>query len=77
MTEQVKNILDWISPLDFSVQQKLAFIMHQKGTGLWFLGSPEFNIGYRAQKSLVLPRHSRSWQDSNELNRDRLSKHQI
>jgi hypothetical protein len=36
MTEQVKNILDWISLLDFSVQQKLAFKMHQKGTGLWF-----------------------------------------
>jgi hypothetical protein len=42
MTERVKNILDWISPLDFSVQQNLAFKTRQQGTGLWFLNSPEF-----------------------------------
>jgi hypothetical protein len=30
MTGQVKNILGWISPLDFSVQQKLAFKMRQE-----------------------------------------------
>lgn len=37
MTERVKSILDWVSPLDFSVQQKLALKTRQQGTGLWCL----------------------------------------
>ncbi|KAI8295321.1 Vegetative incompatibility protein HET-E-1 [Colletotrichum sp. SAR11_240] len=40
--EKKKEILHWITPIDFAAQQIDNLERRQEGTGLWFLDSPEF-----------------------------------
>jgi hypothetical protein len=35
-------IMQWLSPADFSVQQHDIITRRQKGTGQWFVDTPEF-----------------------------------
>lgn len=41
--EKRRRLLDWLTPLDFSVQQSVFFGRRQKCTGHWLLQSVEFN----------------------------------
>lgn len=43
MTENSQRILNWITPLDFDLQQNNILAQRQEGTGLWLLDSEEFN----------------------------------
>ena len=36
------HILDWISPLNFSVKQNEVLAVHEPGTGQWLLNSSSF-----------------------------------
>lgn len=39
--EHQREIIEWLSPLDFSTTQKDKFQQWEPGTGAWLLGSPE------------------------------------
>ncbi|KFZ25413.1 hypothetical protein V502_00117 [Pseudogymnoascus sp. VKM F-4520 (FW-2644)] len=41
-SQQCRIITDWLSSTDFSAQQSDFIARRQKGTGLWFVVSPEF-----------------------------------
>lgn len=40
--ERHRAVLEWLSPGDFAAQQTDFISKRQKGTGLWFINSPEF-----------------------------------
>lgn len=41
-SESYKIVAEWLSTFDFSTDQRVFFSQRQKGTGEWFLKSPEF-----------------------------------
>jgi hypothetical protein len=41
-TDEASQLASWISPLNFNEQQDAAYGKCTKGTGAWFLHSPEF-----------------------------------
>ena len=44
------QILDWLSPDDFSAQQTDLFRRHKEGTGQWLLNSHEFKLWLRGER---------------------------
>ena len=42
LNEKHQQILDWLSPTDYSTQQNDSFARRQDGTGTWLLESPKF-----------------------------------
>ena len=41
-TEQTRQVLEWLTPLNFDDYQNDLLVRRQEGTGLWFLNSEEF-----------------------------------
>lgn len=40
--EDDKQVLDWLTPVDYGLQQDVYFKKRQSGTGQWLLDTPEF-----------------------------------
>jgi hypothetical protein len=41
--EEKQTILDWLTPIDFALQQKIFLEKSQSGTGQWFLESHQYH----------------------------------
>lgn len=55
-THQNREILDWLSPIDYSPLQSDFFNRHQEGTGQWLLNSEEFQTWVdTAKQTLFCP----------------------
>nr|XP_036582598.1 ankyrin repeat protein [Colletotrichum truncatum]KAF6791303.1 ankyrin repeat protein [Colletotrichum truncatum] len=56
LDERKREILDWITPLDFASQQTDNLERRQEGTGQWLLDSPEFRTWVQEdRKTLFCP----------------------
>ena len=53
MNQQHREILEWLSPLDYSTQQNDYFARRQDGTGAWLLESPEFKTWVDGSKQTL------------------------
>ncbi|KAL8644546.1 MAG: hypothetical protein Q9226_007707, partial [Calogaya cf. arnoldii] len=51
--KQRKEVLDWLSPLDFFKTQQDIFDRHEEGTGQWFLESHEFKDWLSGQSRVL------------------------
>ncbi|KAK6542442.1 hypothetical protein TWF694_006395 [Orbilia ellipsospora] len=53
----LRNILEWLTPIDYGPRQSYIFSCRQEGTGIWLLESPQFQswIDSRKSTSLLCP----------------------
>ncbi|KAK6992970.1 hypothetical protein R3P38DRAFT_2656639 [Favolaschia claudopus] len=51
--EEKRNILDWLSRINFFQQQNDIFDICQKGTGQWFLSSPDFQAWFASHEKVL------------------------
>jgi hypothetical protein len=41
--QELRNVVDWLSPFNFKACQRKFFLNGQEGTGRWLIDSKEFN----------------------------------
>jgi hypothetical protein len=48
-----RMVLEWLTPVDFAVQQYDIISRRQEGTGIWFTDSPEFHSWVRGENQTL------------------------
>ncbi|RAO72859.1 uncharacterized protein BHQ10_008871 [Talaromyces amestolkiae] len=51
---QVKEMIDWLSPLNFIAKQQLLFREHHEGTCKWFLDDEDFREWIEREKGILI-----------------------